>query len=428
MASPSEEALPSQEAINELARAAHAGDKPGVNMMLDAFPDGPGRRELLMGYPTQELEFSTGKYTGVSAQAAAIAMGHEKVAIALIEAANGNIDILNKPATKDYSEINIYGAAVHAQDSVIKAFLDAGVSINARGLEGATPAHGAAYRGHVGTSLQILRHGADPTLTADGEELYDVLQGKTPAGWAEARSDPKNTQWAEWREKNPEFVAGLPKTAALWHAAEVAWTTNDTAKLDDALDRAQAAGVDRGELTTAIAQGLANAEKPPKHAGAIIAHLEGQAPDADRTAQADADASRLFEPLDTLAKQFEPQARGEVRQDEFKRVQKALAQLGYPVGKPDGVVGARTIEAIGRFAADNGLPFDPTEGLTPSMGYKIELAAAKERGALQPSDSLLASGAAGGSPQDEVGPWGVPQARWNRGGDADAALKLWTGL
>jgi hypothetical protein len=48
--------------------------------------------------------------------------------------------------------------------------------------------------------------------------------------------------------------------------------------------------------------------------------------------------------------------------DEVKRLQEALASLGYDVGEADGVFGAATEEAVKKFQADSGIGADGVAG------------------------------------------------------------------
>jgi peptidoglycan hydrolase-like protein with peptidoglycan-binding domain len=49
-----------------------------------------------------------------------------------------------------------------------------------------------------------------------------------------------------------------------------------------------------------------------------------------------------------------------IQQARFKRVQKALNNIGYGPVEVDGHAGAETADAIRRFQLDNGLPLDGT--------------------------------------------------------------------
>jgi hypothetical protein len=371
-------AVPSQEGINAFVRAAHAGDAVEVNMMLVAFPDPEGRRNLLLKNTQEDLPDRDGNPITKSGGAlnAAIWMGHSDIALRLLDAVETLPDPNEVLSWSDYG--NVSAAAFNNDKAVFERLMQMGLPVDdVSSITGWTASHASAASGSIEASFMVLRHGGDPTL--------EGKNGHSPAIHAKKAMDLLDSEYkSKFLTSHPNYAEETQQTSALWHAAEVAWTTDDTAKLDAALDAAQAVGVDRGELVSSIAQGLENAEKPPAHAAAIIAHLGGRGPDAARTAEADASAAQASGATAGLAGQT-GKLSGEftvATKDGYKTLSlDGHAELQLLADAAQGIEGARQVwEAQGRHwkVGDEHVP--AYVSLPPGTDYDTAAGHAREHG------------------------------------------------
>lgn len=292
-------ASPSQKDINTFVRAAYDGHTETIRKFMRAFPEQADRDALLTNTHTVKglmFEGIEDAY-GYALNWAIYNKRHDAIPL-LIEMAGGNPNVINPSRDEFGFRITpLQTAANFAEDRrAVTTLMNAGVPINARDVHGRTAAHNTARDGKVQGSLLLLEHGADPTVRQEGgsARVPDSLRGKTPAQYAQVPYRVSKT--SKYAGLVSEFNKTQPQTSALWHAAEVAWThPKDTAKLDEALDEAQARGVDRGALSTAIAQGLEKAGKAETHAS-VLAHLKGQTTAPARTAEGDTPAATATTP------------------------------------------------------------------------------------------------------------------------------------
>jgi peptidoglycan hydrolase-like protein with peptidoglycan-binding domain len=223
------------------------------------------------------------------------------------------------------------------------------------------------------TAAAIRQYQADARLAVTGEPsdaLLARLREATDRSGADYRTQVKAIQAAlnaRGYDAGPEDGALGPRTRdaiRTWQAdAGLPVTGEASGRLLASLEAPQQSGSSAPEAGAAAAG--AEIERRLGDLGYRVGPADGSIDEQTRRAirayQADAGLRVTGQPdpelLDDLRRYAGgPRTAGQLPPQRIAELQKLLRRHGYPIGRPDGELDARTVEAIRRYQADAGLP------------------------------------------------------------------------